>query len=67
MELWLTVMVTDVLQADVRVIVPVRAPPVLDVTDTTMLLLFDPDGGVTATQDKDSETVQLELEVIFTE
>ncbi|KAF0130010.1 MAG: hypothetical protein FD155_1796 [Bacteroidetes bacterium] len=47
-------------------IVPERAAPGFDKTATLMLLLFDAEGGVTVTHDNDSETTQLELEVIFT-
>ncbi|KAF0130008.1 MAG: hypothetical protein FD155_1794 [Bacteroidetes bacterium] len=65
-EFWFTVMETVVPQAAVSVIIPVRAEPVLAVAFTFILLLFDPDVGVTVTHDKDSETDQVEFDEIFT-
>lgn len=52
--------------AAVSVIVPVRAAPGFIAAFTLMVLLIEPDGGVTVTHDKDSETTHVELEVTFT-
>ncbi len=63
---WFTVIKTVVPHAAVTVIVPVRKAPGFAVTETVILPLFNPDSGVTAIHIKDSETVQVEFEDIFT-
>ncbi len=63
---WFTVIVMTVPQAAVSVIIPLRAIPLLAMTETDMLPLFDPVVGVTVSQGIDSETVQETFEVIFT-
>jgi len=63
---WFTVIVITVPQAAVSVIIPLRAIPLLAMTETDMLPLFDPVVGVTVSQGIDSETVQVVFEVMFT-
>ncbi|KAF0130019.1 MAG: hypothetical protein FD155_1805 [Bacteroidetes bacterium] len=62
---WFTVIVMVDPHAAVSVIEPLRAMPLLAITETDILPLFEPDVGVTVTQDKDSETVQEVFEVMF--
>ncbi|KAF0130011.1 MAG: hypothetical protein FD155_1797 [Bacteroidetes bacterium] len=57
---WFMLIVTDVPQAAESVIIPERALPGFAITFTFIRPLFEPDGGVTVTHDKDSDTVQLE-------
>ncbi len=63
--LWFIVIATVVPHVAVSIIIPVRAAPGFARTDTLILELFDPDVGVTLSHDKDSETVQVEFEVIL--